>query len=144
MIITFQELIKEISVRAWNSPCRQDFEGSARIDRMANPSNSGLPSQCVFSPFYRKPDKLINHFGLRHLSLPNPEILSAAELARIVKALVELWIAWNLIPEFPSDTTDKNRYTLLRDYLEREMPIPAIGSIHINFDSCFGSKGEAA
>lgn len=144
MITTFQELIKEISVRAWNSPCRKRADGSSRIPVNDGHHDESLTPYCVFSPFYRKPDKLVNQFGLRHLTMPHPDVLTGPELKRLVRALTELWIAWNLIPEFPDETPEKTRYTLLRDYLEREMPIPSVGSIHIHFDRRMGSREEAA
>jgi hypothetical protein len=144
MLLTFQELIKEISVRAWNSPCRRVYRPDGARQEM-RPIQEGNP---VFNPdqkpFFKKPDLLMNQFGLNHLMLPHPDILTTGELSRLVRALSELWIAWNIIPEFPDEIPEKQKYSLLRDYLDKEMPIPANGVIHIFFKQNRKSKGEAA
>jgi hypothetical protein len=144
MLLSFQELIKEISVRAWNSPCRRDGGKQSNLQGSRMQQEDNFICHSVRKPFIRKPDRLINHFGLNHLSLPHPDILTTGELARMVIALTELWVAWNIIPEFPVEIPVKLKYTLLRDYLDRELPIPANGFIHICFHRIGKPKGEAA
>lgn len=83
------------------------------------------------------PEKKIEDItGIKKELLPPPEKLTEGQIEALTKALISLWKAFYLVPDFPEGVPDRIKYPLLRDYCEHETKHTTMGEVHVEFCDC--------
>lgn len=97
--------------------------------------NEGEIEDMVFAEtfLYGKPQPLSQITGIPREQLPNADILSQEQAARLSKELEDLLLHYNFVPDFPESFPLAKRYSFLLTIWPNEYVELSFGEYHIEF-----------
>ncbi len=104
------QLLIDLEASACNAPVANNYRARHPFEREDNDDQFG-----------QRHLRLQELFGLPVGIFPPVERLTKSQVTLVLKALEKLWDAWYIDWDFPPTLTARRRYTLMVEYMEREL-----------------------